>query len=105
MRDFHMPTDTTLLSVSQVNLAFLNSLGTPWKLLHQALGDSTYTMKTGELFARVEAMDYTSTSYITTAPHTQTGMNIKIYERYKTGSSGSTTLNIDQRAYPYLGKL
>jgi len=57
-RDFHAPTDIAPLSIVQVNLTFLNSLDSGWKLFHQALSDNTYTMKTGELFVRVEVLDY-----------------------------------------------
>jgi Integrase core domain len=59
-RDFNAPANIPPLSVAQVNLAFLNSLGFGWNLFHQALGDNAYTMKSGELFARVEAMDSTT---------------------------------------------
>jgi hypothetical protein len=43
-RDFHA---LSLFSLS------LNSLVSDWKLFHQALGDNAYTMKIGELIARV----------------------------------------------------
>ena len=56
-RDFHAPENFAPLTTEQVNLAFITSLGNPWKLFHQALGDNLYTMRTGELFAKVEAMD------------------------------------------------
>ena len=56
-RDFHAPAEIPPLSLPQVNLTFLTSLGKSWNLFHQALGPTAYTMPTGELFARVEAME------------------------------------------------
>jgi len=56
-RDISAPDNIGTLSTAETNLAFLASLGEPWKLFHQALGDSAHTIKTGELFAKVLAMD------------------------------------------------
>lgn len=68
-RDFYAPAGTPPLSRAQVNLAFLTSLGDQWKLFHQALGNAAYTMKTGELFARVQAMDESTPK--NSSPNTQ----------------------------------
>ena len=60
-RDISAPENITPLDTVRTNLAILTSLGEPWKLFHQALGDSAQTVKTGELFAEVLAMVDTTT--------------------------------------------
>jgi len=44
------------MSNAQVNLAFLLSLGDKFEMFQQAMGDQTYKLKPGELFARVKAL-------------------------------------------------
>jgi len=61
-RDISAPENILPLDIAQTNLAFLASLGDSWKLFHQAIGDSAQTMKTGELFAKVLAMDDSNTT-------------------------------------------
>jgi len=60
-RDISAPENITPLDTVRTNLAILTSLGEPWKLFHQALGDLAQTVKTGELFAEVLAMVDTTT--------------------------------------------
>ena len=73
-RDISAPENIGPLNAAQTNLAFLASLGEPWKLFYQALGDLAHTMKTGELFAKGLAMgDYnTSTSQLSGSTSTLT---------------------------------
>jgi hypothetical protein len=59
-RDLSAPIDTPPLPLAQVNLAFLTSLGEPWRNYHMALADNAYTMPSGELFAQVDASAETS---------------------------------------------
>ena len=55
--DYHAPPGTPQMSKSQINLAFLRSLGKPWETFQQAMGDKAHDITTGELFARVKAID------------------------------------------------
>jgi hypothetical protein len=56
-RDVNAPADVPPLKPKEVNLAFLASLGKDWRLFHQSLGTAVDTMKSGELYARVKAID------------------------------------------------
>jgi hypothetical protein len=52
---YHAPPDTKPMSNAQINLAFLCSFGRKFEMFQQAMGDQTYKLKPGELFARVRA--------------------------------------------------
>jgi len=41
---------------AQINLAFLRSLSKNYEIFQQAMGDQPYTMKPGELYAKVRAL-------------------------------------------------
>jgi len=44
---------------TQINLAFMRSLGEDWKVFNHALGDKVNVMKPAELYAQVQAYDDT----------------------------------------------
>jgi gag-polypeptide of LTR copia-type len=53
---YHAPPSTPKMTDAQVNLAFLRSLGPNYETFQQAMGDQTYRLKPGELYARVKAL-------------------------------------------------
>ena len=55
--DYQRPGDIPLMTNTQINLAFMRSLGDDWKVFHQALGDRVNTLKPAELYAQVLAYD------------------------------------------------
>jgi hypothetical protein len=55
--DYHRPGDIASLSQTQINLAFLHSLGDSWSTFHQSMDPRIYAMKTATLFAEVTATD------------------------------------------------
>ena len=83
-RDFHAPVDIIPL-VAQVNLAFLNSLNSGWKLFHQAVGDNAYTMKIGELLTRVEVLDRSESPAKTQSPADGHALVSRTDDRNKNG--------------------
>jgi gag-polypeptide of LTR copia-type len=53
---YHTPPGTQKMTDAQINLAFLRSLGPNYETFQQAMGDQTYRLKLGELYARVKAL-------------------------------------------------
>ena len=57
--DYQCPGDIQPMTNTQINLAFMRSLGDDWKVFNQALGDNINAMKPAELYAQVQAYDDT----------------------------------------------
>ena len=53
---YHAPPGTPKMTDPQINLAFLRSLGKDFETFQQAMGNQTYTLKPGELYAKVRAI-------------------------------------------------
>jgi hypothetical protein len=53
---YRAPPGTPKMMDAQVNLAFLRSLGPNYETFQQAMGEQTYRLKPGELYARVRAL-------------------------------------------------
>ena len=53
---YHAPPGTPKMTDPQINLAFLRSLGKDFEIFQQAMGNQTYTLKPGELYAKVRAI-------------------------------------------------
>src|SRR5216117_232572 len=55
--DLHRPKEIPEMSIAQVNLTFIRSLGEKYETFYHSISKEIHTMNTAELFARIKIID------------------------------------------------
>src|SRR5437667_12036360 len=55
--DLHRPKEIPEMSIAQINLTFIRSLGEKYETFYHSISKEIHTMNTAELFARIKVID------------------------------------------------